>query len=76
MGSFFMNTIFDPMLAILGILIPLGVAYVILFIQSRYLDYGYPNVPATTRDEQRQEEVELSRAEKKQAARLMTHWLF
>jgi hypothetical protein len=63
------------MLAILGIVIPLGLAYAILFQQSRQLDYGYPKVPATTRVEQRQEEVELSSAEKKQVVRLMKHWL-
>ena len=75
MASFFMNTGWDPLLAIIGIVVPLGVAYVILFFQSRHLDYGHPKEPATTRDEPQQENTELSRAEKKQAARLMMYWL-
>ena len=75
MPTFFMDTVWDPLLAILGIVVPLGVAYVILFFQSRHLDYGHPKVPATTRDEPQQEKAELSRAEKKQVARLMMYWL-
>ena len=71
-----MDIVLDPMLAILGIFIPLGLAYVILFFQSRHLDYGHPKVPATTRDEPQQEKAELSRAERKQTARLMMYWLF
>jgi len=76
MDTFFMVTVFDPMLAILGIFIPLGVAYVILFFQSRNLDYGRTKVPARICGEPRKKNVELSGAEKKQAARLMKHWLF
>ncbi len=75
MASFFMDTVWVPLLAIIGIVVPLGVAYVILFFQSRNLDYGHPKVPATIRDEPQQKKAELSRAEKKQAARLMMYWL-
>ena len=76
MGSFFMDTMFDPIIAILGIFIPLGVAYSILFFHSRHLDYGHPKVSAATDDVVSREATELSCAEKKQAARLMMYWLF
>lgn len=34
MSTFFMDTVLDPFIAMLGIVIPLGLAYVILFLQS------------------------------------------
>ena len=36
MDTMFMNIVLDPMLAIVGILVPLGVAYVILALQTRF----------------------------------------
>ena len=76
MGTHFMNNVLDPLFAILGIVIPLGLAYVILLLQSRNLDHDRRKESATTRDETKQERTELSRVEKKQAARLMMYWLF
>jgi hypothetical protein len=76
MDTFFIGTVLDPMIAFLGILLPLGLAYVILFFQSRNLDYCRTKVPAKTRDDPQQVKAELSGAEKKQASRLMMYWLF
>jgi hypothetical protein len=71
-----MNIDFAPLLALVGILLPIGFVYVILFFQSRHLDYGHPKLPATAGNELPHERAELSRAEKIQAVRLMKHWLF
>lgn len=38
METFFVSTVFDPFMAIIGVVIPIGVAYVILFLQSRNQD--------------------------------------
>ena len=76
MANLLMDIVFDSSLALLAIIVPLGVAYIVLFFQSRYPDYGYPKALATTGDELQHERSELSRAEKRQAVRLMKHWLF
>lgn len=76
MSTFFMNIDWAPLLAILGIVMPIGMVYVILFIQSRHLDGCQPKELATTGDELQHERSELSCAEKKQAVRFMRHWLF
>jgi hypothetical protein len=71
-----MDSIFDPILAILAIIVPLGLAYVVIQKQvCKSLDV-FPNLSAMTRKESPQEESDLSSAEKKQAARLMMYWLF
>ena len=36
MDTMFMNIVLDPMLAIIGILVPLGVAYIIIALQTRF----------------------------------------
>jgi hypothetical protein len=36
MGTMFINTVFDPVIAIVGVLIPLGMAYVIVALQTRF----------------------------------------
>jgi hypothetical protein len=76
MNTFFTGTVFDSSLAILAIIVPLGLAHVILLLQSRNLDHERSKESATTRDETKQERTELSEAEKKQATRLMMYWLF
>ncbi len=38
METFLVGTVIDPFLGLIGIVIPIGVAYVILFLQSRYQD--------------------------------------
>lgn len=71
-----MDTIFDPMLAILAIIVPLGLAYIVIQKQAHKPPFVYPNLSAMTCKGAQQETNELSSAEKKQAARLMMHWLF
>jgi hypothetical protein len=68
MDTFFMDTVWDPLLALLGIVIPLGLAYLMLLFQACNPDCGRRKAPAIC-DEQRQEGMELSRAEEKNAAR-------
>ena len=53
----------------LVIIVPLGLAYVILLLQSRKPACGYPKLSAMTRDDLLQKRTELSRAEEKHAAR-------
>lgn len=36
MNTFFVETVLDPALAIIGVLVPLAVAYIILALQSRF----------------------------------------
>jgi len=38
MDTFFMSTVLDPVVAIIGILVPLGVAYAIVALQVRLPD--------------------------------------
>jgi hypothetical protein len=64
-----MNNILEPLLAILAIVAPLGLAYVILLLQSRKPACGCRKVSAMTRDDLLQKSTELSRAEEKYAAR-------
>jgi hypothetical protein len=45
-----MDAILEPLLAILAIVIPLGLAYVIVLLQSRKSDCGCRKVSAITRD--------------------------
>ncbi|MGA8863948.1 MAG: hypothetical protein WBM09_03635 [Gallionella sp.] len=45
-----MDNILGPLLAILAIVVPLGLAYVILFLQSRKPARGCRKVSAVTRD--------------------------
>ena len=56
-----MNSILDPILGILAIVVPLGFAYVILSMQSK--------TPVIPRDELLQERAELSRTGGSQFAR-------
>jgi len=69
-----MDTILDPLLAILVIVVPLGMAYAILLFQSRKPVCDCRKIPARkisaiTRDNLLQIGTELSRAEGKHAAR-------
>jgi len=47
MDTFFMNTFLDPLLGILGILVPLAFAYVIIKMQSRNPDRVHQESHAT-----------------------------
>jgi hypothetical protein len=64
-----MDAILEPLLAILAIVVPLGLAYVIVLWQSRKPACGCRKVSAITRDDLLQKRTELSRAEEKHAAR-------
>ncbi|MGA8148331.1 MAG: hypothetical protein WB870_12285 [Gallionellaceae bacterium] len=64
-----MDKILEPLLAILAIVVPLGLAYVIVLLQSRKPACGCRKVSATARDDLLQKGTELSRAEEEHAAR-------
>jgi hypothetical protein len=64
-----MSTILEPLLAILAIVVPLGMAYVIVLLQSRNSACGCRKASAITRDDPLQKGMELSSAEEKHAAR-------
>jgi Flp pilus assembly protein TadB len=64
-----MNSILEPLLAILAIVAPLGLAYAILLWQSRKPACARRKASATARDDLLRKRAELSRAEEKQAAR-------
>ena len=64
-----MSTIMEPLLAILAIVVPLGIAYVIMLWQSRKPACDGRKASAITRDELLQKRMELSRAEEKYTAR-------
>jgi hypothetical protein len=49
-----MDAILEPLLAILAIVVPLGLAYVIVLLQSRKSACGCRKVSAITRDAPRQ----------------------
>jgi hypothetical protein len=68
MHTFFMDTVLDPLLAILGILVPLVVAYVIVFMQARKPDSCERRTSATVRNDLLQKRKE-SRAEETHTAR-------
>jgi len=57
------------LLAMLVIIVPLGLAYVIVLLQSRKPACGCRKVSAITRNDPQQKRTELSRAEEKHAAR-------
>lgn len=63
-----MNAVVDPLLGLLCIALPLGLAYVILLLQSRNPDGVRRKAPAITPVELEQEVMELSCAEEKRAA--------
>lgn len=46
MDTMFMNIVLDPVIALIGILIPLGVAYLILALQSRFEKAEAGQLPA------------------------------
>jgi hypothetical protein len=64
-----MDNILEPLLALLVIIVPLGLAYVILFWQSHKSARGCRKASAMTRDDPLQKRTELFRAEEKHAAR-------
>jgi hypothetical protein len=64
-----MDAILEPLLAMLVIIVPLGLAYVIVLLQSRKPACGCRKVSAITRNDPQQKRTELSRAEEKHAAR-------
>lgn len=63
-----MNTILEPLLAILAICFPLAMTYVILSLQLRKPDSGCQKASAIKRDDPLHKGTELSCAEKKHAA--------
>ena len=64
-----MNTILEPLLAMLAIIVPLGLAYVILLLQIRKSACCCRKASAITRDDLLQKRAELSRAEEEHTAR-------
>lgn len=64
-----MNSILNPLLAILAIIAPLGLAYVIVLFQALNPACDYRKASAITRDDLRQEGMELTHAEEKYGAR-------
>ena len=64
-----MDTILGPLLAILAIVVPLGLAYVIVLLQSRKPGYGCRKVSAIARNDLLQKSTELPCPEEKQAGR-------
>lgn len=64
-----MNNILEPLLTILAIVVPLGVAYVIVTLQEPKPDWGFRKESAVTRDELLQKRTELSHSEEKYGAR-------
>ncbi|MGO8753846.1 MAG: hypothetical protein ACLQHK_01295 [Gallionellaceae bacterium] len=62
-----MDKILEPLLAILAIVVPLGLAYVIVLLQSRKPACGCRK--PTARDDLLQKRTGLSRAEEEHAAR-------
>jgi hypothetical protein len=69
MKTLVMDNFLEPLLAILAIVVPLGLAYVIVLWQSRKPACGCRKVSAITRDDLLQKRTELSSAEEKHAAR-------
>ena len=63
-----MNTILEPLLAILAICFPLGMTYVILSLQMRKPTSGCLEASAIARDDLPQKGMELSSVEEKHAA--------
>ena len=64
-----MNSILNPLLAILAIVVPLGFAYVILLWQAHNPACDCRKEFAITRDDLRQAGMELSHAEEKYGTR-------
>lgn len=64
-----MDSFPNPLLAILAIVVPLGLAYLILLWQAHNPACDYRKESAITRDNLRQGGMELSHAEKKYGAR-------
>jgi hypothetical protein len=50
MNTFFMDTVFDSSIALLGVLMPLGLAYIILLWQGHTPDADHRKGFATTHD--------------------------
>jgi hypothetical protein len=69
MKALVMDNFLEPLLAILAIVVPLGLAYVIVLLQSRKPACVCRKVSALTRDDPLQKRTGLSRAENKHAAR-------
>lgn len=64
-----MNSILEPLLAILAIVVPLGLAYAILLWQSRKPPCDGRKVFAGTRDDPQQKRTKLPRAKEERAVR-------
>lgn len=64
-----MNAILEPLLAVLAIVVPLGMAYIIVLLQSRKPACGQRKASAITRDGLLPKRMELSSAEEKYVAR-------
>ena len=68
MNTYFMDTVLYPLLAIFGILVPLGVAYVILFMYARKPDSSGSRKSSIARNDLLQKRTE-SRAAKRYGSR-------
>jgi hypothetical protein len=64
-----MNSLLNPLLAIIAIVVPLGLAYTILLWQAHNPVCDYRKEYRITCDELRHEEMKLSHAEEKYGAR-------
>ena len=58
-----MHDLMEPLLAILAVIVPLGLAYVILLLQSRKSASGCRKPSATPRDALLQKKTDLFRTE-------------
>ena len=63
------NIILEPLLAILAIVVPLGLAYIILLLQARKSAGGCPKASAITHNDLLHKMAKLARAEEKHTAR-------
>jgi len=64
-----MSSILEPLLALLVIVAPLGLAYVILSLQARKSAGGHRKAPAILHSAQQQKRTELFRSEEERATR-------
>jgi hypothetical protein len=63
-----MSSILEPLLAVLAIVVPLGVAYVIVLLESRNSACGCRQASAISRDDLPQNRAGLSCTDDKHAA--------
>ncbi len=68
MDTIFMNIVLDPLIAFLGVVVPIGLAYIILLLQSRKPCSGDRRTSASACNELLQKRTKESCAEENRAA--------